>query len=255
MFFTENIGSFKIRAVFRLSWDADRRIPETRACHAISFRMRGDSTMFYNDKIIKAKDNDVIFFPQNLTYTIDHQKEELFAIHFDTDVPLPNDIVLFKHDKTFLIEELFSSIYDLWLSNRTSDRFEAHAAFYRLLSELARSEEEKHRDSRLSDVTNYIHEHFRESSLSPSYLAKIFGTSETYFRKTFLSHHGTSPLKYINSLRLKYALELLEFDYHSISEIAEMSGFRDPKYFSRFVKTETGHYPSEIRRKFIEKTP
>jgi len=249
MFLSGKLINIKIRSVFELSWGHGKRIPETRPCYALSLRLQGGATFFYKNKTIHARDNDVIFFPKNLTYTIEHTSEHVLVIHFDTDTPMPDDIMVLNSDKTFLIRELFASIYTSWLSAKMSDKYSAHSAFYQLLSELTRAEEHNiYDDSRLATVTNYIHDHFRESNLSPSVLAELFGTSETYFRKKFLEHHNVSPLKYINSLRLKYACELLQFSYYSINEIAEMSGFRDPKYFSRFIKVQTGAYPSDIRK-------
>lgn len=103
-------------------------------------------------------------------------------------------------------------------------------------------------EDKLTFVSNYIHDHFRESSISVALLSEIFGTSESYFRRAFAARFSVSPLKYIHALRLEYACELLHSGYYSIEEVSEMSGFGDVKYFSRFIKNETGVAPSKLKK-------
>ena len=78
-------------------------------------------------------------------------------------------------------------------------------------------------------------------------LAVQCGMSSTYFRKQFSSVFHTTPLKYINQLRLTYAEELLQSDYYTIEEIAEKCGFNNINYFSLFIKKQTGYPPSVYR--------
>ena len=96
----------------------------------------------------------------------------------------------------------------------------------------------------LPDVIEYIQDNFTDPNISVEYLSKLCGTSTTYFRKIFAENLGVSPLKYINSLRVEYATELLKTGYYSIATVAELVGFSDPNYFSSFISKNTGHYPS-----------
>jgi len=68
--------------------------------------------------------------------------------------------------------------------------------------------------------------------------------SDTYFRKLFVENFAVTPLKYINNLRLNYAIELLSSGYYSISEISDKCGFDSIYYFRAFIKKETGNAPS-----------
>ena len=63
-------------------------------------------------------------------------------------------------------------------------------------------------------------------------------------KKIFEKEFGISPLKYINNLRLHYALELLKSGYYSVASVSLMAGFNDPNYFSSFIKKMTGYSPS-----------
>ncbi len=250
MFSTELIN-VKILTVLELHWEPNIRNSETRPFHALSFRLKGDATFIHNDKRIYANSNDVVFVPKGIQYTLDHGSEHLYVVHFDTEETLPDEISVIHPHNASLIKGAFSSLYTSWLSAKTSKRYNTYADFYRILSELALSDEHSANnveDDKLTFISNYIHAHFRENSLSIAALSELFGTSESYFRRAFTARFSISPLKYINALRLEYARELLHSGYYSVEEVSEMSGFRDVKYFARFIKSETGFSPREIRK-------
>lgn len=54
-----------------------------------------------------------------------------------------------------------------------------------------------------------------------------------------------APGDYIRLIRLKRAVELLKEDTHSITEIAEMTGFSDAKYFREVFKKHYNVSPSQ----------
>ena len=98
----------------------------------------------------------------------------------------------------------------------------------------------------MSDVVDFIHEHFCERDLTVESLAKMCSMSDTYFRKLFKKRFAVTPLKYINQLKVDYAVELLQSGYYTVSEVAEKTGFDNVYYFSLFIKKETGKPPSQI---------
>ena len=102
-------------------------------------------------------------------------------------------------------------------------------------------------DNGILDAVEYIHDNFTDHSLTVEHLSVKFGMSTTYFRNQFSSMFHTTPLKYINQLRLTYAKELLQSNYYTIEEIAEKCGFNNINYFSLFIKKQTGYPPSIYR--------
>ncbi|MBQ2743619.1 MAG: helix-turn-helix transcriptional regulator [Oscillospiraceae bacterium] len=252
--FLNELTNIKILTVLELKWKQNIRNSEIRPFHALSFRIRGNAKFICGNDYIPAESDDVVFVPKGIRYTLDHESEKLFVVHFDTDIPLPGKITVSKPHNPALIKDLFSSMYTSWLSSRGSGRYNAYSEFYRILSELSLTDENSSGGAahdKLTLVTNHIHAHFRNPELSVSQLSGIFGTSDSYFRRAFTERYSVSPLKYINTLRLDYARELLHAGYYSVEKVAEMSGFRDSKYFSRFVKNETGLSPSEIKKRTI----
>lgn len=69
--------------------------------------------------------------------------------------------------------------------------------------------------------------------------------SPNHFRKLFKDSCGCSPLQYLNHHRIQMAKELLlqRKESFTVQSIAEECGFRDPYYFSRMFRKETGVPP------------
>ena len=64
---------------------------------------------------------------------------------------------------------------------------------------------------------------------------------------------GVSPVDFIRQMRIKRALKLLEEGKHTIAEVAYMTGFADPKYFSRCFKAEMSMTPTQYIAAFKAK--
>ena len=69
------------------------------------------------------------------------------------------------------------------------------------------------------------------------------GLSKDQFYRKIKALTGTSPTRFIRSIRLKEALELMKNNNLNISEIAYRVGFKDPNYFTRLFHNEFGASP------------
>jgi AraC-like DNA-binding protein len=72
--------------------------------------------------------------------------------------------------------------------------------------------------------------------------------SGEYLRKLFRKEIGETPLAYLSERRIEYAKQLLKNRYSNkitIKQIALLTGFGDPYYFSRVFKKMTGKSPTE----------
>ena len=101
-------------------------------------------------------------------------------------------------------------------------------------------------DPFLQQICNIVEERLQDE-MSIDDLAKIVYYSRVQvFRKIkFLT--GQSPSRFIRTIRLYKALELLLTTDHKISGIATAVGFSDSKYFFRVFRMEFGEAPSAIR--------
>jgi len=69
---------------------------------------------------------------------------------------------------------------------------------------------------------------------------------------------GKTPIEFIRSVRLQRAAQLLEKTKKTVSEVAYETGFNNPKYFSKYFKSEFGVVPSAWqaeKQKLTKHTP
>ena len=71
------------------------------------------------------------------------------------------------------------------------------------------------------------------------------------YNKKYLSHQfkcvfGMGVSEYLNTLRISYAVSLIEQNHLFVQEIAFRCGYKDPFYFSRVFKKITGTSPREM---------
>lgn len=80
-----------------------------------------------------------------------------------------------------------------------------------------------------------------------NFYAKKAGYSTSQFSHLFRQHTGTSPINYLNELRIQRAAEFLNNTDWSIKRIAYELGFEDPLYFSRNFRKCVGLSPKAYR--------
>ncbi|UOQ84112.1 helix-turn-helix domain-containing protein [Gracilibacillus salinarum] len=99
----------------------------------------------------------------------------------------------------------------------------------------------------LLQAKDYIHTHFKENIMLDEVAAEV-GLSSYYLSKLFKEHFQLTFVEYVTHIRLEKAKDLLLDDEMPLKEIALTIGYRDPNYFSRVFKKETGLSPSEYRK-------
>ena len=80
-------------------------------------------------------------------------------------------------------------------------------------------------------------------------LAEAVNLGRTVFYGKIKSITGMSPIDFVHHIRIERAEELIANSNYPISQISYLTGFSDPKYFSRCFKKDTGMTPSEYRDK------
>lgn len=101
-------------------------------------------------------------------------------------------------------------------------------------------------------IIRYIEENYTDPDISLDKLSEGISLSVSYI-SSLLKSHDTSFVKYLTTLRIQKAKELLANQDNKIIEIAEMVGYLDPYYFSHCFKKTTGLSPREYRQNEIKK--
>ena len=95
-----------------------------------------------------------------------------------------------------------------------------------------------------SSVADYVRENYCESVENET-LSKHFHFTSVYINRVFKRYMGTSVHKYLISVRIDMAKELIQSREYSPSEVAVMVGFDDYPHFSKTFKRLTGKSPSD----------
>lgn len=78
-------------------------------------------------------------------------------------------------------------------------------------------------------------------------LADTMQMSRTVFYRKIKSLFGVSPIDFVRDMRVKRAVQLLDSGEYTVSEVAYMSGFSSPQYFSRVFKNLMKCTPTEYK--------
>lgn len=105
----------------------------------------------------------------------------------------------------------------------------------------------------MKSVMEFLEANMSNQELEIENLAEHLFMSRTVFYRKLKPITGLTPVEFVREIRLKRAIQLMESDDYTISQVAYMTGFRAPKYFSKVFKKATGLTPSEYKEKKGEK--
>jgi AraC family transcriptional regulator of arabinose operon len=102
---------------------------------------------------------------------------------------------------------------------------------------------------RINKSVEFMKGHLRER-LTIATLAALVNLSRSHYTTLFRRVTGYAPLSYLNYLRMRSAVQLLNTTDWPIKRISEHLGFSDQLYFSRAFSKMHDHSPSEHRRRY-----
>ena len=238
--------SFKLLEVIELKQSDVHLFNSGRNFDALSFRFRADTEIKTEGKSFHLEDNSVGFFPAGVDYTRVSSVDEFIVIHFNSLDYFSKTIAFFYPPDPEEIAPLFREILDCWKKKESGYKYRCTSILYMIFAKIREQYPTPSRyDPRIEKGVLYIKENFKDPALSVADAADASNISEVYFRKLFKKQFGVSPKSYIIDARIKYAVNLIESGYYSLSQIAEMCGFEDYKYFSSQFHRVKGVSPSK----------
>ena len=117
-----------------------------------------------------------------------------------------------------------------------------------ILDLLLKSKERKDQPERnaILPALDYMSEHFKED-INLEQCARMVNLSLGRFAHLFTQYTGISPYKFVISMRIDAAKDLLQNSSMSINDVAVQSGFKEPCYFSRIFRKHVGCTPKQFR--------
>lgn len=96
---------------------------------------------------------------------------------------------------------------------------------------------------------NYLSANF-EKPLTLDMIAEELHLSKQWLIVKFKKHTGSTPIEYLNTLRIQHGKSLLANSELPVYKIAELCGFENVYYFSGCFKKRTGVSPTQYRKSF-----
>ena len=238
----------KIHSVSRMYSESGKVKRNNRSNWAIVLKYEGETVYTAQGKKYISNLNNMVILPKGLNYEVQFLKPgHFYIIEFESDIthndilhcPIKNsDKILSIIKKTEYNRTLKKPLYEIDSIQNT----------YKILLELFNENSKIYvpgtKQEKLNPVMDYIAKNYTKK-IKNDELSALTGLSTDYFRKIFFQTYGTSPIEYINRLRIKKAQEMLISDYKSITDIANSLGYENIYDFSRSFKKYAGISPSK----------
>ena len=102
-------------------------------------------------------------------------------------------------------------------------------------------------DIPLRRAIRFMETHYTEK-IPLALIAEKAGFNSQYFCSYFKKNTRSTPIQYLNNLRIRHAKELLRKTDLPILEVAMQSGFENVSFFIQKFKSETGNTPAKYRK-------
>ena len=223
-----------------------------RPSHVLIFKLQGESRYTFYDKTLHLRAGSVLFIPKGENYTVDALCDGRYClINFLARLPDVRPMLLSLPDP----EQMYpfcSRLEKYRVLDTEADRYRFYALFYEILSCLCQTAQPDYHPSdilaRIDPAVTYLKENLFDPALKIGMLHTLCGISDVYFRRLFQARFGVTPKKYVLARRLAHALTILQSgEYNTIAEVAALSGFDDPLYFSRSFRAAYGIAASQVR--------
>lgn len=136
------------------------------------------------------------------------------------------------------------------LSHSVCSYIEKTKIFYEILCTLD-SNNHQNQSSIANIICNYLNNHYI-NDISLDDICSAFNYSKNHIINIFKDEYHVTPIEYLNDLRLKKTMHLLEGTSKSAEDISVVCGFKCYSNFYKLFKRKTGLSPTEWRKKIIK---
>lgn len=225
---------------------------KNRKSCGLAFFCGGERTFYFDKKKIKVEKNTVVYFPKGSNYNIKEKcASDCYAINFQmTDEAVFEPFAIkVKNINSFL--ESFKNSSKIWEKKKVGYSAKIKSNLYNIIYNLQSESQLVYKNlTVIQPAVDYIHSNYYKKNISVAYLASLCNISTVYLNNIFVNAFAMPPIKYINTLKMTRAAELLTSQMYTVSEVCFMSGFNDESHFSRAFKKQFGVAP-RIYKKVI----
>lgn len=220
------------------------------------YKVSGDTVVQFGEQTLHEKAGDLRFLPSGRASAVYHiepmEPGSSIYFRFMLSTPFPDKAFLFTPANPAAFQLLFERLHHTWLLGAPGYYAESMALVYRIIA-LMEEQQSAYlpgtHTAILDRATPYLEEHCFDPEFDYTALSRAAGVSYSYYKRLFLKRHGVTPSRFILSLRMRRATELLSAGMFSVAEVAAATGFTDAAYFSRVFRRELGVAPSQYMKK------
>lgn len=238
---------------------------------------KGEGILEYDNKVIPLKENDLVMIDCNKPHVFRNKgkgKWKICYMHvtgpslgalYDKFVSYQSGNVFHNYpieefiayaqylltklrncDKKLIEFNYFINLIDENLVNEVSD------VIYKVTRNIEKNLEINHPiyPKSIENVINYLHTNF-DKDINLNTLAGIAQLSKYHFLRLFYQYVNTTPIHYLNTIRLERAKNYLLGTNYSVKKIAYEVGFHSLQPLNNLFKERLGLTPSEYRKKIL----
>ena len=98
-------------------------------------------------------------------------------------------------------------------------------------------------------LLDFIEDNMTDVNLKVDQISEAMNLSRAVFYTKLKTISGLSPIDFLRDIRIKRACQLIASGNYTFSQVAYMTGFKDPKFFSRTFRKIMGCSPTEYKEK------
>lgn len=251
MIFEQECVGLSVLDVLALKQNGVRMENGGRNFSALSFRYPNTRVSIKSGERVTDVSGAVCYFPAHFDYTRIAEHDDLIVIHFDSHTYYGTELELFRPKDTEEYRILFEEAYTVWQTGAPDRKWEVSRILCEIFALAYREcKRETVGHALLDRAVAYIDQNYCRPDLTVAEVAEKLFVSEVYLRRLFQKKYTASPKQYILRRRLDRAVSLLETRYYTVAEVAELSGFADPRHFSTVFKQNFGSSPSVYKYDF-----
>lgn len=243
------------------------KIKSNKACYIIHYVLSGKGNIKMEDANYELSAGDLFLLPPHSNAIYEPKREDPWSYIWielnGSSIKTVLDVTSFSssnfifkdNENEYLKQTLIEMIHEDNLSTEASESLLIVSYIFKVFSFLVKYYPKSKninitkKEETVQEIERYLYIHYNDTNLSIGNVAEEFSFSQSYITRLFKSQTGITPIQYVDELRMKKAIELLNRHSLTIDQIAEAIGYKNQFYFTKRFKKYYGMPPSKYKQK------